>query len=600
MHAMLARPTHAAILYCIKTSLALEALTKEEYQECMEFFRKKESISFMMHLGSPETNYKLMKDKINKIIMHRNGPCLQIKAKSLERIAPSCINYMASFLTFNDLMHFIRCTRSIYVACHEPIPIKMLNLLETNDYSKIDVTKYTKIRGCLMVRLDPFINNYGNTGVYFNHITCLRLHGEQQTFSDFRKWNNIYCLIDCSRIQRLSLIKFGSRGISHSNPDFLTGTTFINILSSFRNIKVLYLQTMFIRRDQLTSNQKAFTKQLKHDACLQYVDRLHLSRELSVIIYYPLLATTHLTLKELIYYDGTNIEVPILQYPKLQNIQIAFATTRNTMNIITFTPKLKHLAVYKIDVGRTYDRNDQFQGWENIIKHLVTKQEQLQSIAMQCTDPKSLDDLVRWIGKAAIQQNKRITKSLIISIHCEKSDDDPETTKRHLFYLVNSIKTKPTYDTNVRVYFECHDVTFNNFMRRKHKSEHDNECKICYTKNKTSKLLKCYSCPRIYHAKCIRPMAKQRWYKFVEWHCPSCAPGFQRIPLRYKHNKVKYPHYKEPLLGDLKTFLQNHSDLETDPSPNEHGKQMKLYLHKSENRIKHLVFSIHIDKTTKD
>jgi len=96
----------------------------------------------------------------------------------------------------------------------------------------------------------------------------------------------------------------------------------------------------------------------------------------------------------------------------------------------------------------------------------------------------------------------------------------------------------------------------------------DSVCRIC---KHPGNLVCCEGCPSVYHADCIRPRIRKKWLDaFEEWYCPSCAPRYAHMPLRNKTTKAKWPVEQEPLLCDLKGFLEKHSELERDPEPDYH------------------------------
>lgn len=103
---------------------------------------------------------------------------------------------------------------------------------------------------------------------------------------------------------------------------------------------------------------------------------------------------------------------------------------------------------------------------------------------------------------------------------------------------------------------------------KKDKDANDSVCRIC---KHPGDLVCCEGCPSVYHADCIRPRIPKKWLDaFEEWHCPSCAPRYHHVPLRKKVTGEKWPIEDEPLLCDLKDFLQKHPELEKDPQPDYH------------------------------
>ena len=100
----------------------------------------------------------------------------------------------------------------------------------------------------------------------------------------------------------------------------------------------------------------------------------------------------------------------------------------------------------------------------------------------------------------------------------------------------------------------------------------DSTCKSCNCDSKKhddNTLLTCNACPSSYHADCLKSPPSAEYYEKIVWYCPSCAPDYQRIPLKFK-NEEKYPQIHEPVSRKLQLFLKQHPYLQRDFNPDVH------------------------------
>ena len=542
---------------------------------------RKDGLAASIINKSSNKYFQIIKQRVNKIIHDRKDSNLFKQPPHALRIR-ALINAIASYLSLRDFVRFSEVNKLIYVGCHDPIPLKQINLLEIKNYSKLHIGKYSKIR-YLLIKAHQFVREC--QGSQLRNVTDLHLDGEQQDLQNVGRLYSLLSMLPCATIKRLKLNNFGD----FENYQGIKARPLINLLSWFDQLQCLCIgeMCMFGNSSSLPA-QTAFLRDLTQQSCLQHITELELLDNIPHFLYICLLKQVVKTLESFTFYDGKDDEwsMPNVQFPKLQRMVIQNATPWNSFKLISKMKHLKHLHLTNIDHVIISSSQQWENQWRDLITYLLNDFTELESVTINCSKPKCLDQLIHWICNATINKKKCATKSIPITIECQETMVDQQLQKRQLIYFADHIKLKTKND---KIRFKCYNLMFEDYNELKFVHNPEPNCIVCKKKEQSSKTLKCAYCNGIYHTQCLNPSQKACWYNNVVWFCRECADCFQHIPLRGKKTKYKLKHYYEPTLRHLPRFLKEYPNWERDPLPNPHSNPA-LYLHRKKEKIEGIWF----------
>ncbi len=166
----------------------------------------------------------------------------------LNKVPKALLGHIASFLDQSNYFEFEKTNRCIFIACNSPNMLSVLNLLQVEDYSNINLSQFKSVKE-LKIKLANFqqLAVPQNGHLILNNLQYLTLHGKHLNDIDIEPFLQQKCL-NIAEIIGVQFVRFG-KGFSSFNVD-----KFLRLLAYFKNIE--YLSFFSIILSDTLSTQK--------------------------------------------------------------------------------------------------------------------------------------------------------------------------------------------------------------------------------------------------------------------------------------------------------------------------------------------------------
>lgn len=184
---------------------------------------------------------------INGVIRKREDDVQTICTSTMASLSAPLIGKIGTFLNQEDHIHFGLVSRSVFIGCNTPNTLRHLNLIGIQDYSKIDICRYTQLR-ILKFNLSAFRSfNFQSIGYVFRYLHKIEIDNTGnhviQCFDALSRCPSI----NFPSITHLCLSNFSTITRSRYNKR-LSAADFIKLLSMFPCLEYLYLCGVFIQQ----------------------------------------------------------------------------------------------------------------------------------------------------------------------------------------------------------------------------------------------------------------------------------------------------------------------------------------------------------------
>ena len=511
--------------------------------------------------------YKVHDTIIKKVTAETKPPesVQQFAITSMNELPDTMIGHIASFLMQKDYIQYSLCNRNMFIGCNFPNALLLLDLQQTRFPVNIGRYKNVEMIKLRFSQIATLCSKRCTGGMDVNlPIKALVLNGEiNENLNTYHL--EMQKIIDLSHVKILKL-SFWTRHTGTRAPLF-TFKTFIHLWKLLPSLKKLYINN---------NVAMSFRKELLRRSLKTLFIRGHQG-----ILLELLLAASHGTLKHLRFEDR-GLRLPIFTFNELQQLDILNATTHTVKNIVNNAHNLEKIHLI-------FDSEEPSKEWQSIMTKIVSLPK-MQEIEVICHNFIYSEILHQGIidGLKAVKtllmksgEEKRLKIFINFSKRCKLYGlNSIKASQRlhikNIFELMLEIK-KQYFSSQLQVFIRCNcfelkeDPAQEAAIAYNHVRKNEAFCKSCdcYSKENDDKLLTCNACPSSYHVGCLKSPPSAEYYKNVVWYCPSCAPDYQRIPLKFQ-NQDKYPQTDEPLLSHLELFLKKHPYLQRDFQPDVH------------------------------
>ena len=579
------------VLVMVKYGLLITDLSPQEQQAI------KPVPSHLLFSADTDAKYRYIQQQTKPIINSRIKSTYRTRGFDIIMVQ-AILQEIASFLSNSDWRKIILVNRQIFVWMHEPVRLLNLTVIQYDNYDAMKIGRFTRLEYIAINA--PKFNNCRQVQAlptdHFKYLTAVELNGDGKAFKQGELvWIDLFRVMRTDKIHSLTLINMGRPHTLQS----VGARTMTYIISHFPNLKEL---TIADNISILDTPQKCHEYLLKNTN-VKNIEKLHIGYNIHLTLASCLLQVARRSVKDLTFYDPNEWVLykwkPDNTLETLKEVFIKTPTAANTNLILNAAKVIESLHLEGIDYNPgQYSAFEQ----EDILAKLLWEHPSLSRIYIKCNKVNSIKRIIEQMTNAfADKDQTEGTKHINITIRCNAIYRNKQCSISLLAWLGDcAVKAAPVNDS-IQISFQTHDVHYKHGVPNQkyfEKLKHDEICRICYqVGTEDAPLIFCTSCPSAYHMDCIRPRPKKEWLRKVVWACPSCSPMYQRIPLKDKTTGAIYPHFKEPLYGDLQEFLKkdHNKHLVVNKTPLAHL-LVAPYLFTEENSIKGMKFKCTLSK----
>eukprot|EP01083_Nonionella_stella_P082652 228168_1 len=278
---------------------------------------------------------------IKQIIETRKSKPIIPHQTAMQSLPSALIGNLASYLDCTDHIAFSKVNRMIYIGCNSPNTLQRLRLLKRDDYSTINVAKYSQLKS-LSVKLKAFDSFVlpSNGATVFNRLQRLLLDGDKQSDVSISHLNTL----NVNNIKHLVCQNLGDE----SNDEIsVSCNAFTDLLSKFQNIERLSLSGVSF--DPHVDN-KLNPQMLPHLKTFLWASNG------SPAFLVQMLQIFGSKLESLSLWDNVVFPLPShISFSNLQHLNIAFRITSTLNHILKTATKLREIVLtFRGTIGRAF------------------------------------------------------------------------------------------------------------------------------------------------------------------------------------------------------------------------------------------------------